>query len=37
VTQRAYRWVAEHRSTFSRALPATVKDRATKLIERRSG
>jgi predicted DCC family thiol-disulfide oxidoreductase YuxK len=37
MTQRAYRWVAEHRSTFSRALPAAVKDRATKLIERRSG
>jgi predicted DCC family thiol-disulfide oxidoreductase YuxK len=35
MTQRAYRWVADHRSTFSRALPAAVKDRATKLIERR--
>lgn len=36
LTQRAYRWVADHRSTFSRALPPAVKDRATKLIERRS-
>jgi predicted DCC family thiol-disulfide oxidoreductase YuxK len=36
VTQRAYQWVADHRSTFSHALPDVVKDRATRLIERRS-
>ena len=36
ITERAYRWVAEHRSTFSRALPSRVKERATRLIERRS-
>jgi predicted DCC family thiol-disulfide oxidoreductase YuxK len=35
-TERAYRWVADHRSTFSHALPDTVKRRATRLIERRS-
>ena len=34
-TERAYRWVADHRSNFSHALPAAVKDRATRLIERR--
>jgi predicted DCC family thiol-disulfide oxidoreductase YuxK len=36
LTQRAYQWVADHRSTFSHALPQPVKDRATGLIERRS-
>jgi predicted DCC family thiol-disulfide oxidoreductase YuxK len=35
-TERAYRWVADHRSTFSHSLPAAVKDRATRLIERRT-
>jgi predicted DCC family thiol-disulfide oxidoreductase YuxK len=35
-TERAYRWVADHRSTFSHALPDSVKTRATRLIERRS-
>jgi|SRR5450755_5081868 predicted DCC family thiol-disulfide oxidoreductase YuxK len=36
LTERAYRWVAEHRSTFSHALPDRVKQRATRLIEYRS-
>ncbi len=36
LTERAYQWVADHRSTFSHALPRSVKDRATRLIERRS-
>jgi predicted DCC family thiol-disulfide oxidoreductase YuxK len=35
-TERAYRWVADHRSTFSHAVPDTIKRRATRLIERRS-
>jgi predicted DCC family thiol-disulfide oxidoreductase YuxK len=35
-TQRAYQWVADHRSTFSHALPRSVKDRATRLIGRRT-
>lgn len=35
-TQRTYEWVAEHRSTFSHAIPDAVKRRATRLIERRS-
>jgi predicted DCC family thiol-disulfide oxidoreductase YuxK len=36
LTQRAYEWVAEHRSTLSHALPDSAKERATKLIEARS-
>ncbi len=36
VTQRAYEWVAEHRSTLSRALPSSVKQRATRAIGRRT-
>jgi len=36
LTERAYEWVAEHRSTFSHALPDSAKERATKLIETRS-
>lgn len=35
-TQRAYEWVAEHRSTLSRALPSSAKRRATRLIGRRT-
>ncbi len=35
-TQRTYEWVAEHRSTFSQAIPDAVTRRATRLIERRS-
>jgi predicted DCC family thiol-disulfide oxidoreductase YuxK len=34
LTERAYRWVAEHRSTLSRALPAGAKARATEKIRR---
>jgi predicted DCC family thiol-disulfide oxidoreductase YuxK len=33
-TDRAYRWVAEHRSTLSRLVPAGVKARASERIER---
>jgi predicted DCC family thiol-disulfide oxidoreductase YuxK len=36
-TARAYQWIAEHRSTFSHAIPDDIKERATRLIERRSG
>ena len=34
LTERAYRWVADHRSTLSRALPAASKARATEAIRR---
>jgi predicted DCC family thiol-disulfide oxidoreductase YuxK len=36
LTERAYEWVADHRSTLSRALPSSVKRRATRLIRRRT-
>jgi predicted DCC family thiol-disulfide oxidoreductase YuxK len=36
MTQRAYEWVADHRSTLSRALPSSAKRRATRLIGRRT-
>ena len=36
VTERAYAWVAAHRSTFSRAIPDAAKRRATALIATRS-
>lgn len=36
LTQRAYEWVAGHRSTLSRALPSSVKQRATRTIGRRT-
>ena len=36
LTQRAYQWIADHRSTLSHALPPSVKERATRLIEHRS-
>jgi len=32
VTDRAYRWVAEHRSSLSRLIPLTVKRRASDSI-----
>ncbi|MGI8712577.1 MAG: thiol-disulfide oxidoreductase DCC family protein [Solirubrobacteraceae bacterium] len=35
-TQRTYVWVADHRSSFSHAIPGGVKDRATRLIQLRS-
>jgi predicted DCC family thiol-disulfide oxidoreductase YuxK len=35
-TQRAYEWVADHRSTLSRWLPSTAKRRATQLIASRT-
>jgi predicted DCC family thiol-disulfide oxidoreductase YuxK len=36
VTDRIYRWVADHRSAFSRAIPARAKRWADGLIERRT-
>jgi len=33
-TERAYRWVADHRSTLSRAVPSRAKARATARIAR---
>jgi predicted DCC family thiol-disulfide oxidoreductase YuxK len=36
MTERAYRWVADRRSTFSHALPLPVKQWATRLISRRT-
>jgi predicted DCC family thiol-disulfide oxidoreductase YuxK len=33
-TERAYRWVADHRSTISRLIPASSKRRADARIER---
>lgn len=35
VNDRAYRWVAEHRSWFGRRLPSSAKRRADELIARR--
>jgi predicted DCC family thiol-disulfide oxidoreductase YuxK len=37
LTDRAYRWVADHRSTFSRAIPTRAKQRADRLIAQRLG
>lgn len=37
LTERGYRWVADHRSKLSRWLPSSAKRRATKLIDDRSG
>jgi predicted DCC family thiol-disulfide oxidoreductase YuxK len=34
-TERAYRFIAEHRTAFGRRLPAGVKARASALVERR--
>jgi predicted DCC family thiol-disulfide oxidoreductase YuxK len=36
ITERAYRWVADHRSTLSRAVPSGAKRRATTRISRRA-
>jgi len=33
-TERAYRWVADHRSLLSKAVPAGAKERATERIAR---
>lgn len=33
-TERAYRWVADHRSVFSRRIPAAAKERADRKIDR---
>ncbi len=35
-TERAYEWVADHRSTLSRLIPDGAKRRATRLVERRA-
>ena len=35
LTNRAYVWVAEHRTPLSRPIPARAKDRATRLIDSR--
>jgi predicted DCC family thiol-disulfide oxidoreductase YuxK len=35
LTDRVYRWVAEHRSTFSNLLPERSKERADRLISSR--
>ena len=35
-TERAYRWVADNRSSLSRLLPSAAKRRATAVIRRRS-
>ncbi|MBV9839034.1 MAG: DUF393 domain-containing protein [Solirubrobacterales bacterium] len=35
LTERAYRWVADHRSQLSRALPSSTKERARRRIARR--
>jgi len=34
-TERAYRWVADHRSLLSRAIPASAKQRAGAYVSRR--
>jgi predicted DCC family thiol-disulfide oxidoreductase YuxK len=34
MTERAYRWIADHRSWFSRAVPARAKARADRRIAR---
>jgi predicted DCC family thiol-disulfide oxidoreductase YuxK len=34
-TERAYRWVADHRSMFSRAIPSGAKARADRLLAQR--
>lgn len=36
VTERAYRWVAEHRSQLGRLIPAAAKRRADERIARRA-
>jgi predicted DCC family thiol-disulfide oxidoreductase YuxK len=36
VTERAYRWVAEHRALLSRPIPASAKERARRYVAKRS-
>lgn len=36
LTERAYRWVAEHRSLLSRPIPRRAKDRARRLVAERA-
>lgn len=36
LTERAYRWVAEHRSLLSRPIPLRSKDRARRLVAARA-
>jgi predicted DCC family thiol-disulfide oxidoreductase YuxK len=36
LTERAYRWVATHRSLLSKPIPAAAKERARRYIEARS-
>jgi predicted DCC family thiol-disulfide oxidoreductase YuxK len=36
MTDRAYRWVADHRSIFGRLIPARAKQQADRLIAQRS-
>jgi predicted DCC family thiol-disulfide oxidoreductase YuxK len=36
LTDRAYRWVADHRSAFSKLIPERSKARADRLISSRS-
>jgi predicted DCC family thiol-disulfide oxidoreductase YuxK len=36
VTERAYRWVATHRSLLSKPIPAGAKERARRRVERHS-
>jgi predicted DCC family thiol-disulfide oxidoreductase YuxK len=36
LTERAYRWVATHRSLLSKPIPATAKERARRYVEARS-
>ena len=35
LTDRAYRWVADHRSAFSKLIPERSKERADRLISSR--
>jgi predicted DCC family thiol-disulfide oxidoreductase YuxK len=35
LTDRAYRWVAEHRSELSRLVPSSAKQRAGRVVQRR--
>jgi predicted DCC family thiol-disulfide oxidoreductase YuxK len=37
LTERAYRWVAEHRSLLSKPIPRRSKDRARRLVADRAG
>jgi predicted DCC family thiol-disulfide oxidoreductase YuxK len=37
LTERAYRWVATHRSLLSKPIPAAAKEHARRYVEARSG